>query len=336
MLSLSSPLFRRFSAAALSLICIVLLCGTPASPQTPSQPVPPTWLHDRKIVAPAYNFSLSSPSPDSQWSYARLADVEGSKATAFVVQAAPDTRFVVAVWDMPSSGDSSDTKKFVDNFGSGMKESMPKNWQIDDPTIEKTDFPLKDSLRIKIAIHRLNEATVYAHGYLVTGDRTYLLFDFSPNTEETPQFNRFVSSFAFITPPKPTSNLGYSLFHWLIVAALLGYIWLLVKFARPKPFTKPVTDSKAWLRTQTLLSWLCMLFFGFLTFAMLALNANRQRQTEIHRPEGLPGAIGFMVGYAFSVLGLPLFFALSVRWKRNVTNKKKALEAATVAATAPT
>jgi hypothetical protein len=130
---------------------------------------------------------------------------------------------------------------------------------------------------------------------------------------------------------------GFSVFHWLIVALLLGYVWLLVKIARPRPITTPVTDSAAWLRTQTVLSWFCTIIFGFLKLAMLALNANRQQGSEsTHHPKDLAGAIGFMVGYLFSVLGLPLFFALSVRWKRSVTNKKKALKIAPVAAAATT
>jgi hypothetical protein len=334
--SLSEPLVRRCAALALSLICAVQGCALSVSAQTPPQAVPSNWLRDGKLVAEEYNFSLDSPNPDSQWSYTRLADIQGSKATAFIVEVSTDTKFFVAVWDKGSRMDSDSTRTFVHNFVDGMQESMPKDWRIDDAKIEPSAFPLKDSLKIKIAIHPSNEATVYAYGYVITGNRTYMLMDFSPKTAESPQFNHFVSSFAFLSPSKSKSDLGYSAFHWLIVAALLGYVWLLVKIARPRPHTKPVTDSKAWLRTQTVLSWFCTILFGFLTFGMLVLNANRQQGSQnTHHPEGLAGAIGFMVGYLFSVVGLPLFFALSVRWKRSVTNKKKALQAAPVAAANP-
>ena len=73
---------------------------------------------------------------------------------------------------------------------------------------------------------------------------------------------------------------GYSLLHWLIVAALLGYLWLLVKIAKPRPTVKPIKDSKAWLITQTVISWLCSFLFGFLTFGIVGMNANRQQRLQ--------------------------------------------------------
>src|SRR5260370_12199337 len=51
----------------------------------------------------------------------------------------------------------------------------------------------------------------------------------------------------------------------------LGYFWLLVKIARPKPLAKPVKDSKGWLVAQTVLSWLCSFLVGFLTLWMLGV-----------------------------------------------------------------
>jgi hypothetical protein len=336
--SLSVPLVvekrkSKVLVLALSLISAALGCVLSVFSQTPPEPVPFTWLRDGKLVAEEYNFSIDSLAPTSHWSYSRLADIEGSKATAFIVEVSTDTKFFVMVWDKSSRMDSDSTKHFVHDFVNGMQESIPKDWRIDDARSEPSAYPLKDSLKITITIHPPNEATMYTYGYVVTGNRTYMLVDFSPKTAESPQFNHFVGSFALLSPSKSKSDFGFSVFHWLIVAALLGYIWLLVKIARPRPLTKPVTDSKAWLRTQTVLSWFCTLLFGFLTFGMLALNANRQHRSESTRhPEGLAGAIGFMVGYLFSVLGLPLFFALSVRWKRSVANKKKALHTAPVAA----
>jgi hypothetical protein len=158
--SLFEPLVRRCAVLALSLLCAVLGCALSVSSQTPAEPVPSNWLHDGKLVAEEYNFSLDSPNPNSQWSYTRLNDIEGSKATAFVVEASKDTKFFVAVWDMRSSVGSDSTKTFVYHFVSGMKESMPKDWRIDDAKIDPSAFPLKDSLKIKIAIHLPNEGTV--------------------------------------------------------------------------------------------------------------------------------------------------------------------------------
>src|SRR6266849_1730297 len=71
---------------------------------------------------------------------------------------------------------------------------------------------------------------------------------------------------------------GFSWLLWPIVAALFGYVWMLVKLAKPKPIAKPIKDSKAWLIAQTVLAWPLALFFGYKTLGMLAPNSNLQRQ----------------------------------------------------------
>jgi hypothetical protein len=118
---------------------------------------------------------------------------------------------------------------------------------------------------------------------------------------------------------------GYSLFHWLIVAALLVYLWLLVKVAKPRPIAKPVKDSKAWLITQTFISWLCSFLFGFLTFGVMGMqSANKRSQNP--NPGDPPSSLGYLVGLLIAYLGVPLLFALSVRWTRSVMRKWKALK----------
>jgi hypothetical protein len=109
---------------------------------------------------------------------------------------------------------------------------------------------------------------------------------------------------------------GYSLFHWLIVAALLAYLWSLVKIAKPKPIAKPIKESKAWLITQTLISWLCCFLFGFLT-GMLGMTANRLQRPQNPNPSDLASSVGSLVGL--------FLFALSVRWTRSVMGKWRAL-----------
>jgi hypothetical protein len=94
----------------------------------------------------------------------------------------------------------------------------------------------------------------------------------------------------------------------------LGYFWLLVKIARPKPLAKLVKDSKGWLVTQTVLSWLCSFLFGFLTLWMLAAFVVTGGWMAL-LPVGLLAALGVV----------PFLFALSVRWTRIVMRKWKAL-----------
>jgi hypothetical protein len=324
--SLSDALVCRRAMTALSLICAVVGCAPLASSQTAPQPVPSNWLSDGRLIAKDYNFSLDSPNPNANWTYTRLADIDGSKATAFVVESPKEGRFVVGIWDVASSVDSGITKKLVDSFTDGMKKTMPKDWQIDDAVIESSDVPLKNSLKISIAIHRAGATNLYSHGYLVPSDRTYLIFDFSPTTVESPQFIRFASSFALLSPPKAKSNLGYSAYHWLIVAALIGYIWLLVKIARPRPVTGPVTASKSSLAIQTVAARMCSYLFGILTFISIVMHANPKNGIQnTYTPGDKSEAIAHFTGYLVGLLGVPLFFALSMRWSRNVANKKKVL-----------
>jgi hypothetical protein len=126
---------------------------------------------------------------------------------------------------------------------------------------------------------------------------------------------------------------AYTPFHWLIVAALLAYLWLLVKVAKPGPITKQIKDSKPWLTTQTVVSWLCSFLFGLLTLAMLGANANRQRPQNTN-PGDLATGVGYLVGLLIADLGVPLLFALSVRWTRIVMSKWKTLKVQRVAESA--
>jgi hypothetical protein len=78
--------------------------------------VPSKWLRDGKLVVEEFNFSISSPNPDSEWMYTQLDEVKGSKATAFFVSASTQTRFGVLVWDKEFKLDSSTNtrKAFVE------------------------------------------------------------------------------------------------------------------------------------------------------------------------------------------------------------------------------
>ncbi len=119
---------------------------------------------------------------------------------------------------------------------------------------------------------------------------------------------------------------GSRLFPWLIVAALFGYMWLLVKIAKPKPIVKPIKYSKAWLIAQTALAWPLALFFGYKTLGMLAPNSNLQRQFISPNRGNPPYSAPFVAGMWFGYFSIPLLFALGVRWTRSAMRKWKALK----------
>jgi hypothetical protein len=122
---------------------------------------------------------------------------------------------------------------------------------------------------------------------------------------------------------------GSSLF-WLIVAALFGYVWLLVKLAKPKAITKPTKISKPTLITQTVFAWLFALLFGFKTLSILVGNALWQH-FQNPNPGNPPHSAPFVAGVWFGYLATPFLFALSVRWTRSVMRKWKMLKLPPVA-----
>src|SRR5260370_7766203 len=87
----------------------------------------------------------------------------------------------------------------------------------------------------------------------------------------------------------------------------LGYFWLLVKIARPKPLANPVKDSKGWLVAQTVLSWLCSFLFGFLTLWMLGVFV-------VTSGWGMATSGGLL-----ATLGAPLLLAIILRRPRITT-----------------
>lgn len=102
--------------------------------------------------------------------------------------------------------------------------------------------------------------------------------------------------------------------HTLTVVALLGYLWLLVKVAKPKSF-KPITVSRASLWTQTIFAWIFTLIFGLLTLGVVIGNATKEGRKPFTSSTEY-------VGWLISVLGIPLLFALALRWSRSLMRNR--------------
>jgi hypothetical protein len=114
---------------------------------------------------------------------------------------------------------------------------------------------------------------------------------------------------AAIAPPKEKEHM--SEYHWLylvVIAVAIGsYLLWLVRLAKPKVVEHNIETSKVALSGQTIIAWLSVVFFGFLTFAGVAT----WQKMEVEDPNGtLP--------HVFAALLPPLFLALSIRWYRSL------------------
>jgi hypothetical protein len=113
----------------------------------------------------------------------------------------------------------------------------------------------------------------------------------------------------------------YSPFHWLIVVALLGYVWLLVKLAKAQALSNPIAPiQRSRLMIKTVAAWLCTAVFGLWTLGMVA--------TSTTRPSAAPGDVSGHITDLVLDLGAPLLFALSIRWTRSLMRVWKASKVA--------
>ena len=147
----------------------VLACPLWASFQTASKAVPAGWLHNGRLVVPELNFSVDTPTSNARWSYQEVANVQGSKATLFLVNASPDEDYIVTVLEKQSRAlNAKDTKSFVD----GMLKSLPKDWRVRNVQIGPTDAQVRNSSRFAVTIRLPDESTVYQYGYIIPGKRS--------------------------------------------------------------------------------------------------------------------------------------------------------------------
>jgi hypothetical protein len=190
------------------------------------KPIPAQWLHDGRLVVPELNFSIKSPAPDAKWSYTGdLPKVNGNGSTAFIVELADRSKFVVNV----SENSSKMTSTNGDEFFIGMKKTFPKDWQIQDSRFEVSDVPLKDSRKFKVTIGLPNGSTYYGYGYIVSGNRSYQTIVFSPSPTEPVSFTQFVQSFTLLQASAnvPMPNFSGIFILWAIWGAIAN--WRYVK-----------------------------------------------------------------------------------------------------------
>jgi hypothetical protein len=178
---------RMIFTNALALVCsAALMLAESASAQPTLEPIPLAWLHGRRLVAKDWNFSIDSPSHNSQWSYMRDS---ATKSTMFVV----GTAFDLMVWD--SGVNPSASKVFVDK----LRQVLSEEGRLDDTKTEPSDFPLKNSAKLQIAIHHSDDHMTYMHSYVFVGERTYMFTTYSSEASEPLQFRRFVGSFKLLS-----------------------------------------------------------------------------------------------------------------------------------------
>ncbi|HLX00318.1 MAG TPA: hypothetical protein VKR82_16885 [Candidatus Acidoferrales bacterium] len=301
---------ERRAMLVLLVFCTLLGCPFTVFSQITAQPVPSKWLREGKLIPEGFNFSIDSPDPDSEWSYAYLPDYQGSKWTLFTVDMSMGRRFAITVLDKSGEMGPESTRKFVHGF----QESMPKDWSVGEANIEPSAFPLKDSSRFKIEIHLPNDSVLYAYGYILTGIRLYVLLDYTVETTEPRQFTQFVSSFTFLSPNKSEMTFhSYALWIGVTLAFQGLMIWISVK-------AKPLGDKPyRWGTYTAITTGLVGFSFLLITFssvdpygkaggAVLGISAILSCIGLLRRHKF--GVVMFYITYISLIVGGPVFEAV--------------------------
>lgn len=105
--------------------------------QSSGDPVPAKWLHNGRLVVPEFNFSINSPRPNSHWKYRQVPNIQGQKATAFIVDPSPEGTYLIIIVNIRT--DTSATKNFINE----LQTSLPKDWQAQDARMEASAIPKK-------------------------------------------------------------------------------------------------------------------------------------------------------------------------------------------------
>jgi hypothetical protein len=206
----------------LSSIAAVLTIPFCLFSQTGIKPVPQKWLHKGRLLLPEFNFSITSPSPNAKWSYKDdLPKVDGKGSTAFFVDTGDGSKYVVMVLENSSKMESTSPDQFI----TGMRKTLPKDWQIRDTRFEASDVPLKDSRYFKVTIGLPNASLYYAYGYIVSGNRSYQIVTFSPSANEPVPFTQFAHSFALLdaSANTPPPNFSSIFLLWAIWGAVVDW-----------------------------------------------------------------------------------------------------------------
>lgn len=180
------------------------------------KPVPAAWVHRGNLVVSSLNFSIAT-TPDSHWFYRDdFPDLEGHKATPFILDRPDQDRFTVLVWDFASSkglGDPTEQKGFINGMKKG--KNLPKGWHfVGTPQFKPSSSPVAGSWKVKTTIQTGASGVLYCYQYVVTGKRCYILIDYSREADEPAGFTTFVSTFSLLAPndvPSPTASLGLPL-----------------------------------------------------------------------------------------------------------------------------
>jgi hypothetical protein len=191
--------------------------------QATPKPVPEEWLRDGKLVVPEFNFNVNSPSPQSRWTYTEM-NTRGKSSTAFYAATSDVDQFIVFASE---AGGGIDRQQYLDGYVGGLRQSFPKNWNIEDTNYYESDFPETGSTRFLVKIRSKNGTTIFLHGYVVWSSHTWVLAQYSAEIIQSAEFKSFVRSFARLGPEtgEPIQSMTSSIVGLSIgLLAILG-IW---------------------------------------------------------------------------------------------------------------
>jgi hypothetical protein len=207
---------------------VALLTMTPClRAQDVGEDVPKSWLTADTLRVPELNFSIDSPIVGWRWTYKRLPANQNAKSTAFFVSS-PDQqeRYTLIVLEHTSTQfRQADANEFI----GGMLKSLPKGWTPGRVQIDPVDIPVPLAAHFTTELHLPNDATLFQHGYLLPGRKTYMLVVYAAESTEPESFTRFARSFRYVDAydnayRPPIRAVAKNI--WIILTVYLGVLLL--------------------------------------------------------------------------------------------------------------
>lgn len=196
---------HRLRIVITSLAVLTLFTAALGLAQEIGDEVPKGWVKADTLRVTDFNFSIDSPVVDWRWTYKHLPQIQNRTPTAFFLSS-PDGRERYTLGVLEQRSTDLGQPDLADVFIRGMVKSLPTGWSQGRVQFDRTDVPVPHSAHFTTELHSPDGNTMFLHGYLLPGQRTYELMTFSSQATEPETFSRFARSFRFVDASQNQNN----------------------------------------------------------------------------------------------------------------------------------